>query len=78
MRKVTIYPSGLCLVLVREPCIYGQNSRSSSDIVLTYFHQPYAGGQASNVKCIIGNRVVLSRAPEGLLQHISVVCKVTE
>jgi integrase/recombinase XerD len=35
-----------------------QNSRSSSDIVLTHFHQLYAGGQATTAKCIIGNRVV--------------------
>ena len=35
-----------------------QNSRSSGDIVLTHFHQLYAGGQASTAKCIIGNRVV--------------------
>jgi integrase/recombinase XerD len=43
------------------PALYlRQNSRSDSDIVLTHFHQPHAGGKESTLKCIIDNRVVLS------------------
>jgi integrase/recombinase XerD len=47
-----------------------QNGGSSSHIVLTHFHQPHAGGKASIVKCISGNRVVLSRAGRSLAAYI--------